>query len=86
MMSWPVVRTACADCGIGTITAGEYYMVHDAVWEQAWVGRRKWWYRHVSGTEILCIGCLENRIGRKLTMADFTAVVPRADAWAKRTR
>jgi hypothetical protein len=39
MMSWQVVRTACADCGIGTITAGEYYMVHDDVWEQAWAER-----------------------------------------------
>jgi hypothetical protein len=53
---------------------GEYYMVVDSVWEQAWVGRRKSWYDKVYGQEILCIGCLEQRIGRTLTSDDFTNV------------
>jgi hypothetical protein len=74
---WPVVLSACADCGIGTVTLGEYYMVRNDIWEQAWAGRRKWWYRHVPGQEILCIACLEARIGRELTVDDFTAVFPR---------
>jgi hypothetical protein len=71
MTPWPVVLSACADCGVGTITLGEYYMVHDEVWEQAWCGRRKSWHGRVMGQEILCIGCLEARIGRRLTAADF---------------
>jgi hypothetical protein len=31
----------CDDCGAGTHTLREYYMVHDHVWEAAWHGRRK---------------------------------------------
>lgn len=59
----------CEDCGVGTFTAGEYYMVRDELWEQAWAGRRKPW--HSLGREILCIGCLEKRIGRTLKRSDF---------------
>jgi hypothetical protein len=47
-------------------------MVHDAVWNQAWSGRRKSWQGKVPGQQILCIGCLEKRIGRTLTRDDFT--------------
>jgi hypothetical protein len=72
MTAWPVVLTACADCGVGTITLGEYYMVKDSVWDEAWSGRRKWWFHYVGGQETLCIGCLENRIGRTLMACDFT--------------
>ena len=62
----PVVLSRCADCGVGTDTIREYYMVHDRIWEQAWAGRRK--------PQILCIGCLEARLGRRLTRIDFTNV------------
>lgn len=34
-------------------------------------GRLKPWHR-LPGQEILCIGCLEKRIGRTLTACDFT--------------
>lgn len=69
-----VVDSRCADCGVGTITLGEWYMVKDDVWEQAWAGRRKSGHDKVMGQEILCIGCLEDRIGRTLMRSDFTAV------------
>ena len=61
----------CADCGVGTSTLGEWYMVLDDVWEQAWEGRRKPWHGKFSGQEFLCIGCLEERLGRPLTRCDF---------------
>ncbi len=61
----------CADCCVGTLTIGEYYMVKDDVWKQAWAGRRKPWHA-LDGQEILCIGCLEKRIGRTLMACDFT--------------
>jgi hypothetical protein len=64
----------CADCCVGTFTIGEYYIVKDDVWEQAWAGRRKSWQRQVPGQEILCIGCLEQRLGRTLTKHDFDNV------------
>jgi hypothetical protein len=76
----PTVTSQCADCGLGTITAGEVYMVRDELWEQAWVGRRKSWHGRVPGTEILCLACLEARIGRALVASDFTAQVPSAGA------
>jgi hypothetical protein len=47
-------------------------MVLDNVWEQAWAGRRKPWHSKAPGQEILCIGCLEQRIGRTLAADDFT--------------
>jgi hypothetical protein len=68
----PVVISACADCGLGTLTAGEWYMINDGVWEQAWLGRRKTWHGRVAGQEVLCIGCLEQRLGRTLVASDFS--------------
>jgi hypothetical protein len=68
---WPVVLGRCADCSIGTYTIGEWYMVRDEVWERAWAGRRKPWHA-LPGQEILCIGCLEKRLGRTLKPSDFT--------------
>jgi hypothetical protein len=60
----------CADCGVDTNAIGEWYMVKDDVWEQAWAGRRRLPY----GQEILCIGCLEQRLGRTLMNCDFMRV------------
>ena len=68
----PSCGTNCVDCGVGTLTLGEWYMVKDDVWEKAWADRLKSWYRDGLGVEILCIGCLEKRIGRTLTAIDFT--------------
>jgi len=61
-------NTKCVDCGLDTIAEGEWYMVHDQVWQQAW-GSLEF---TGPGQQILCIGCLQNRIGRRLTSADFT--------------
>jgi hypothetical protein len=49
----------CEDCGEST--ADEYYMVQDALWDA-----------HGVGQGMLCIGCLEARLGRRLRAADFT--------------
>ena len=54
-------RFLCIDCSIDTFD--EYYMVHDTVWLSVVVTKK-------SG--MLCIGCLETRLGRRLTRADFT--------------
>jgi hypothetical protein len=70
----PLCISACADCGIGTHGLGEWYMAREDVWEEAWAGRRKVFHGKVPGQEILCIACLEKRIGRRLTFADFTDV------------
>ena len=58
--------TRCRDCIIVTTPNRckdwQWYMVHDAVWEAAGMER--------FGGE-LCIDCLEKRLGRPLTGADF---------------
>lgn len=50
----------CNDCGVHTLDIGEYYMVRGDVWP--------------AGAHMLCIACLESRIGRSLTPQDFTMV------------
>jgi hypothetical protein len=67
----PIIRTRCADCALGLIVAGEWYMVWPHVWNQAWAGRLKRW-RDAPGQQVLCVACLEQRIGRKLNWDDFT--------------
>src|SRR5262245_50234141 len=71
MSARPFLGLHCVDCGVGTFTLGEYYMVEDGVWELAWAGRRKSWHRFVG--EILCICWRDKRIGRKLQKSDFPA-------------
>lgn len=65
----------CDDCGVDTTPeppAGwEYYMVHDPVWAAAGMPVPDDPEGFV-GEGILCIGCLEKRLGRKLTPDDFT--------------
>lgn len=60
-------RFFCKSCGIDTSTKNkgiaEYYMVEDDVWESAGMT--------IDGG-MLCIGCIEDRLGRKLTPSDFT--------------
>ena len=54
----------CSDCEVDTGFTGidEYYMVHHDLWVQ------------VNGGEgFLCIGCLEERLGRELNANDFPA-------------
>jgi hypothetical protein len=49
----------CVDCDVDTVWIDDYYMVRDDVWPL-----------EENGT--LCVACLEARIGRRLTPADFT--------------
>ena len=69
----------CADCGVDTWALGEMYMVRHDLWKWA-VGDRYLVYDYDGrlkdktgpGTVMLCIGCLEHRIGRELEPDDFT--------------
>lgn len=60
--------TPCHDCGINTLPLSfpdraEHYMVTDEIWKA-----------HGCERGYLCIGCLEVRMGRMLTAADFSPV------------
>jgi hypothetical protein len=70
----PTIVTRCCDCGLGTNVAREWYMVKPKVWKEAWAGRRKPWHE-LPGQSVLCIGCLEQRIGRTLCADDFADTV-----------
>jgi hypothetical protein len=71
-MRAPVMTTSCCDCGVGTITSGEWYMVKDEIWASAWTGRPLKPHHALPGQMVLCIGCLEQRLGRTLMACDFT--------------
>jgi hypothetical protein len=56
-------RRACVDCKVNTFAINEYYMVRPEVWWRAGMAREG---------GMLCISCLENRLGRKLRRTDFS--------------
>jgi hypothetical protein len=68
----PRILTRCADCGLATIIACENYRMRDFVWERAWAGRLKPWHK-APAQQVLCIACLEHRIGRQLIRDDFVS-------------
>ena len=55
-------RDLCRDCQALTRDIDEYYVVRDEVWTLSGLA---------GGGGMLCVGCLEARIGRQLTAADF---------------
>lgn len=58
-------RWLCLDCGVDTSRAREHYFVTRGVWfDEAGAQERG----------MLCIGCLERRIGRRLVRGDFPPV------------
>jgi hypothetical protein len=63
----------CRDCGTNTYRDGEFYTVADEVWDASGIPR---------DGGMLCIGCLERRIGRELTRADFALDSP-PNTWQK---
>jgi hypothetical protein len=67
----------CKDCGFDTLPlqwpgGAEWYMVTDEVWTNAGMGPAK--IIGLDVRDLLCIGCLEIRLQRKLTPADFKDV------------
>lgn len=70
-------RWLCLDCG--QCTKLEHYFVHAHVWSQA----------HTSEQGMLCVGCIETRLKRKLTALDFTSAHinnPRTNSMTDRLR
>lgn len=72
LIEWVILGIMrCHDCKINVSTHSgiqEYaYMVYDHIWEKAGMS---------SQGGMLCIRCLERRLGRKLTKDDFDSLVP----------
>jgi hypothetical protein len=53
----------CVDCGVNTYEIDEYYMVTNDIWDNEAKMKPR--------GGMLCIDCLEKRIGRKLNSGDF---------------
>lgn len=69
----------CLDCGDNTSQMKEHYFVKTEVWFSA----------HASECGMLCVGCIEKRLGRVLVSSDFTAAHindPRRNAMSDRLR
>lgn len=64
----------CVDCRVHTGYLGDYYMVRDEIWE-----------KHGCGAGMLCIECLEARIGRELTSTDFTEALVNKGVMTRRS-
>lgn len=56
-----MARFACQDCPQDTL-GGDYYMVHNELWNRV----------HPNRAGMLCLPCLEKRVGRRLQPGDFT--------------
>jgi hypothetical protein len=62
----------CADCHTNVGYKGEWYMLKARVWEKAWPRTaQKSVYDKLPLKHNLCIGCVEQRLGRRLTRRDF---------------
>jgi hypothetical protein len=57
----PVRNPLCMDCGVDTDAIDESYMIHDDLWRAA----------VPSEAGMLCVGCCERRLGRRLRREDF---------------
>lgn len=66
-------RSKCVDCNVDTTKIGEYYIVHDSVWP---IG---------SHDGMLCVECVEDRIGRRLRWRDFTQCYVNRDRFTARS-
>jgi hypothetical protein len=55
-------RFGCNDCGLNVVLIGEFYMLSPEIWN---VQLGPGW------TDNLCIGCLEKRLGRKVSSSDM---------------
>lgn len=80
--------TSCSDCAADVMpydddgrpseNAWEWYMVHHHVWEAA--------HAVQPPARYLCVGCLEQRLGRRLTPEDFSDYDINAPSWTSSRR
>jgi hypothetical protein len=62
LSSEELAHYGCSDCGVNVVTIGEFYMLNPDIWGgQLQLG----W------DDNLCIGCLERRLGRKVSLYDM---------------
>lgn len=63
VMRWVHRQLKCTDCGCKPWKMGEDFYVTDGLWLTTMpIGKRD---------DLICVGCFEKRLGRKLTRKDF---------------
>jgi hypothetical protein len=72
MISPVTFFTPCAECKALVGPIGEWCMLKNTVWEKVWPGTcQTSVHAPMPMKHNLCIGCIEKRLGRRLTRADF---------------
>lgn len=66
----------CISCGENTYFLKEYYMLKEDVWLQV----------NPKDRGMMCIGCVENKLGRKLNHKDFSDCLLNKDLFFKSER
>lgn len=65
----------CCDCGVNTLDINEHYFLRHDLWNVV-MAVAPAAQPNPHGTEMLCIGCVETRLGRSLTPDDFAPELP----------
>jgi len=66
----------CKDCDVDTSDIDEYVMIDEDLWESCTAQEERENPEGERHRLVLCIGCIEKRIGRRLTSHDFPTDVP----------
>jgi hypothetical protein len=63
MKGYPKKRPVCIcnECGVDCAKIGEWYMASPKIWDAL----------HLGWDDNLCIGCLEQRLGRRIALRDL---------------
>jgi hypothetical protein len=65
-------RLTCSDCNVNVLEIGEYYMAHPKIWDDE-LG--------LGWKDNLCIGCLERRLGRRVSLKNWDLGWPLRYEW-----
>ena len=63
VMAWVHRQLKCTDCGCKPWDMGEDFYVRDGLWITSMPVKKR--------DDVICLGCFEKRLGRKLTRNDF---------------
>lgn len=63
----------CMECHVNTLGTSHYYMVRNELWKEITSKKFK---GHLHEKGMLCLNCVEKRLGRKLTLDDFDLNIP----------
>lgn len=66
----------CKDCDVDTADIDEYVMIDEALWESCITEEERENPSEERNRLMLCVGCIEKRLGRKLTSHDFPTDIP----------